>query len=114
MDDAPPEEEAEAAPIKAEEEESNGAQAQESMSGSEGSGAIRPIFLGNLMPNYSVEDVTRIFEHPGELNLNEETRSFPVDRIDVKRGFCFVFLKDAKSQASIDEIETFLRLINGM
>lgn len=75
--------------------------------------AMRPIFMGNLMPEYSVDDVSRIFEKPEELNLNGETRSFPVDRVDVKRGFCFVFLKDGDSSMR-KEVESFLNLINGM
>jgi hypothetical protein len=37
-----------------------------------------------------------------------------VDRIDIKRGFCFVFLKDAASQEEKDQIEAFVAAIQGM
>ena len=37
-----------------------------------------------------------------------------VERIDLKRGFCFVFLKPASSQADKDHAERYLSEINRM
>lgn len=80
-----------------------------------GSAAIRPVFLGNLIPNYSTDQVTNMFERPSQLRgLPREFKSIPVDRIDVKRGYCFVFLKDAETQADKEQIEAFVVAINGM
>ena len=79
-----------------------------------GSAALRPVFFGNLIPNYATEAVIRVFEQPAHLKLKRAFQSFPVDRVDLKRGYCFVFLKDAKSQKDKDEVEEFLREINGM
>jgi hypothetical protein len=66
-----------------------------------GSAAIRPVFLGNLKPNYVSEEVEEIFTRPiAPPGTPEGTYTpFPVDRVDLKRGYCFVFLKDAASQA---------------
>jgi hypothetical protein len=79
-----------------------------------GSAALRPVFLGNLISNYSTDQVTRMFEHPAELRMAGDYKPVPVDRIDVKRGYCFVFLKDAESQKDKERIEDFIRAINGM
>jgi hypothetical protein len=79
-----------------------------------GSAALRPVFLGNLVPNYSTDQVTSMFENPSQLRLEREFKSIPVDRIDVKRGYCFVFLKDAETQADKEQIEAFVVAINGM
>jgi arginine/serine-rich splicing factor 4/5/6 len=77
-----------------------------------GSAHMRPVFLGNLIPNYSTDRVTQLFENPRDLRLDYDT--VPVDRIDVKRGYCFVFLKDAKSEADKMRIEKFVGEISGM
>jgi hypothetical protein len=85
-----------------------------------GSPAIRPIFMGNLMPDCTTEDVTRLFENPAGILpssspvLERTYRPFPVDHVDLKRGFCFVFLKDATSQSLKNEIDAFVEVINGM
>ena len=79
-----------------------------------GSAAMRPVFLGNLVPNYSTDMVVSMFENPSQLRLEKKYKSIPVDRIDVKRGYCFVFLKDAKSQSDKVQIENFVVAINGM
>jgi hypothetical protein len=80
-----------------------------------GSAAIAPIFIGNLMPE-STDHLTRLFEDSSSLSLSldREYRPFPVDHIDLKRGYCFVFLKDADSQSFKDDIEAFVKEINGM
>lgn len=84
-----------------------------------GSAAIRPIFLGNLMPSYTIEDVTHLFDNASfrsklEFPTTEEFREFPVDHIDVKRGFCFVFLKDAETESFKNDAEAFVKALNGM
>jgi RNA recognition motif-containing protein len=81
-----------------------------------GSPAIRPVFLGNLMPDYTLDDITRMFENSSSNlpPLNREYRPFYVDHIDQKRGYCFVFLKDAPSQSYKNDIEDFVEAINGM
>lgn len=80
-----------------------------------GSAAIRPIFLGNLKPEYTAEDITRIFENPSSLSSLDRTfREFPVDHIDLKRGFCFVFLKDADTESYKNDAVAFIEAINGM
>jgi splicing factor, arginine/serine-rich 4/5/6 len=80
-----------------------------------GSSALRPVFLGNLQTPYSVEDVVAIFERPQQ-PPGSKTRftPIPVDRIDVKRGYCFVFLMDALTQADKENAELFVLDINGM
>lgn len=79
-----------------------------------GSEAMPPVFLGNLLSNYSADAVTALFEGP--LQPSEKTNYFsiPVDRIDIKRGYCFVFLKDARSLADKENVEGFVMDINGM
>jgi hypothetical protein len=81
-----------------------------------GSAAIAPIFMGNLMPEYTTDHVTQLFENSPSLSLSldREYRPFPVDHIDLKRGYCFVFLKDADSQSFMNDIEAFVKAINGM
>jgi len=66
-----------------------------------GSAAMRPVFLGNLIPGYSTESILDIF------------KDIRVDRVDQKRGFCFVFLKDAEHQSEKERIEAFVSDING-
>jgi hypothetical protein len=79
-----------------------------------GSSAMRPVFLGNLIPGYDPELVTAIFERPQQPKANTTYARVPVDRIDQKRGYCFVFLKDATSQADKERAERFVSDINGM
>lgn len=81
-----------------------------------GSAAIRPVFLGNLRPNYVAGDIQDIFSRPIPPPHTPEGTYMPiaVDRIDLKRGYCFVFLKDAGSQAEKDMAERFVSAINGM
>jgi hypothetical protein len=84
--------------------------------------ALRPLFIGNLLPNYSTDQIRKLFEHPEEFqdvlprNTNDEPPpvSIPVDRIDIKRGYCFVFFKDATSLQEKQRIESFCMSISGM
>jgi arginine/serine-rich splicing factor 4/5/6 len=81
-----------------------------------GSAALRSVFLGNLQPNYTSEDVINIFEKP-VIPSNAEEGFFdpiPVQRVDVKRSYCFVFLKDATTQEVKGKCEKFVSDINGM
>jgi arginine/serine-rich splicing factor 4/5/6 len=86
-----------------------------------GSAALRPVFLGNLIAGYSPDalpdDVIAIFERPiapPDTPANDGYSPMPVDRVDVKRGYCFVFLKDALSEAAKEQTERFVLNIHGM
>jgi arginine/serine-rich splicing factor 4/5/6 len=79
----------------------------------QGSAALRPIFLGNLNQNFTSEDVMEIFERPIQ-PAGQNYKPFPVDRVDLKRGYCFVFLKDAVTQEDKEAAERFVVDINGM
>ena len=81
-----------------------------------GSAALRPVFLGNLKSNYVAEDVIAVFERPQKNpQFPDRTyKSVPVERVDLKRGYCFVFLKDAVSQEAKEHAERFVSDINGM
>lgn len=81
-----------------------------------GSAAITPVFLGNLMMNYASDDVLAIFSTPlGPPGTPAGTyKPIRVDRLDQKRGYCFVFLKDASSQEEKDNVERFVEAISGM
>ena len=66
---------------------------------------------------YTTDDVREIFEKPHVPPNAPEgfyDSSMPVLRIDVKRSYCFVFLKDATSQAYKEKVEKFVSDINGM
>mmetsp|Transcript_14384 Transcript_14384/g.30546 ORF Transcript_14384/g.30546 Transcript_14384/m.30546 type:complete len:437 (+) Transcript_14384:228-1538(+) len=102
-------------------EESSSASASASTmeTGGIGSAAMRPIFLGNLKPNYEAEDIIAIFHKPLDLLGSSEPdadafKPIPVDRLDQKRGYCFVFLKDAKTAADKDNAERYVAAISGM
>lgn len=81
-----------------------------------GSAAMRPIFLGNLKPNYQPDDVKAIFQKPILPPGTEDGAFAPieVERLDQKRGYCFVFLKDASSASDKDNAERFVAAISGM
>lgn len=81
-----------------------------------GSAAMRPVFLGNLRTNFSTDRIRDLFELPLQPPGAEEQpyKSIPVDRVDIKRGYCFVFLKDASSQEEKEQVEKFVSAINGM
>ena len=83
--------------------------------------ALRPLFFGNLLLDYSTDEITNLFEHPeriaalsNHINTNEAAQPIYIDRIDIKRGYCFVFLKDATSLQEKQRIESFCMTINGM
>jgi hypothetical protein len=126
MDDptAPPSEEAapSAATRETTAENTNGVSggedraASEQSGGDPGSAAIRPVFLGNLTPTYTHDDVVNIFHKPVVPPGMEEENFKPVavDRLDQKRGYCFVFLRDAETLADKDNAEKFVSAINGM
>ena len=82
-------------------------------SDSTGSLVLRPVFLGNLNNTFTAEDVMDVFERPITPS-NTTFNSIPVDRVDLKRGYCFVFLKDAVSQEAKQNAERFVSDINGM
>ncbi len=78
-----------------------------------GSNVLRPVFLGNLSNSYTSADMRELFERP--INPpNSDFKPIPVDRVDLKRGYCFVFLKDAVSQEAKQNAERFVSDINGM
>ena len=62
------------------------------------------------------EEIMDIFTKPiVPREIPEGTyRPVPVERVDIKRGYCFVFLKDAVSQEEKDKVERFVEAINGM
>ena len=74
---------------------------------------LRPVFLGNLNSTFTAEDVMEVFERP-ITPANTTFDSIPVERVDLKRGYCFVFLKDAVSQEAKQNAERFVSDINGM
>eukprot|EP00540_Astrosyne_radiata_P001465 CAMPEP_0116869312 /NCGR_PEP_ID=MMETSP0418-20121206/27693_1 /TAXON_ID=1158023 /ORGANISM="Astrosyne radiata, Strain 13vi08-1A" /LENGTH=313 /DNA_ID=CAMNT_0004505401 /DNA_START=18 /DNA_END=957 /DNA_ORIENTATION=- len=78
-----------------------------------GSAAMRPVFLGNLNHSYTSADVAEVFERPIQ-PPGAEYKPIPVDRIDLKRGYCFVFLKDARTEDDKATAERFVSDINGM
>ena len=50
----------------------------------------------------------------GNLGGGPDRRPFNLDRVDMKRGYCFVFMKDADTLAEKDRVEQFVADINGM
>jgi len=77
---------------------------------------LRPVFLGNLDITYKSEDVADIFSRPMvPQGVDEGTyRPFAVDQIDVKKGYCFVYLKNVSSEGEKASVENFVRDICGM
>ena len=83
--------------------------------GTDGPGnlALRPVFLGNLSNSFTSDDVIAVFERP--INPpNTNYSPIAVERVDLKRGYCFVFLKDALSHEAKESVERFVNDINGM
>jgi hypothetical protein len=76
--------------------------------------ALPPVFLGNLLQSYSADAVTELFERPIQPSEKTNYYSIPVDRIDIKRGYAFVFLKDARGPEDKLNVEGFVMDINGM
>merc|ERR550532_1022089 len=71
---------------------------------------MRPIFLGNLSAYCNAQEIEDIFHRP-VINIGGP---ISVDRVDLKRGFCFVFLRDAKALPDKDRAERYVSQINGM
>ena len=74
-----------------------------------GSAHIRPIFLGNLDINVTAEEISDLFTRPA-MNMPP----FDVERVDLKRGFAFVFLADAKCEEDKDRIRRYVDGLQGM
>jgi hypothetical protein len=75
--------------------------------------ALRPVFLGNLTPGFEPNAAIDLFERPIQPN-NQEFAPMPVERIDLKRGYCFVFLNDVATRAQLAQTEAFVALLHGM
>jgi hypothetical protein len=74
-----------------------------------GSAHIRPIFLGNLDLRVTAEEISDIFTRPAL-----DVPPMPVERVDLKRGFAFVFLKDAKTQEDKERVQRYIDGIQGL
>jgi arginine/serine-rich splicing factor 4/5/6 len=68
--------------------------------------SLRPVFVGNLTIGYKAEEVAEIFNRPiAPRDVPDGTYNpIPVDRVDLKRGYCFVFLKDAASATEKEQV----------
>lgn len=75
----------------------------------QGSAHVRPIFLGNLEYGVTTEEIEDIFRRPVT-----DIKPMQVDRVDLKRGFCFVFLKDIQSDDEKERVENYVNSLNGM
>ncbi|KAL9188921.1 hypothetical protein ACHAXT_011411 [Thalassiosira profunda] len=86
--------------------------------GGEGGGNLylRPIFLGNLSHGCLASDIEGVFQNPTPASGEggEVRAPIPVDRVDMKRGYCFVFLKDPETQSEKDRAEAYVSEISGM
>lgn len=89
--------------------------------GEENSGSfnMRPIFLGNISYEASPADVQDIFLNPfvpysPEGSGIDPNAPIEIDHVDMKRGFCFVFLKDVSTEAEKVRIEHYVSEINGL
>jgi len=71
----------------------------------------RPVFIGNLSTMCNIKDIEDIFERP---ILNGVHGPIEIERIDLKRGFGFVFLKNARSLDERDAVEKYVGDLNGM
>mmetsp|Transcript_15128 Transcript_15128/g.28466 ORF Transcript_15128/g.28466 Transcript_15128/m.28466 type:complete len:180 (-) Transcript_15128:1980-2519(-) len=74
-----------------------------------GSAHFRPIFLGNLDVRVTAEEISDIFTRPAL-----DVPPMPVERVDLKRGFAFVFLKDAKNQDDKERVQRYIDGIQGL
>eukprot|EP00571_Detonula_confervacea_P004612 CAMPEP_0172328858 /NCGR_PEP_ID=MMETSP1058-20130122/60570_1 /TAXON_ID=83371 /ORGANISM="Detonula confervacea, Strain CCMP 353" /LENGTH=410 /DNA_ID=CAMNT_0013045991 /DNA_START=1022 /DNA_END=2254 /DNA_ORIENTATION=+ len=86
-------------------------------SGNGGNLYLRPVFLGNLSHGCMASDIENIFNNPAPSSGSmdgEVKMPVPLDRVDMKRGYAFVFLKDPESLAAKELAETYVAEINGM
>lgn len=74
-----------------------------------GSSHLRPVFMGNLEYGCTVEDLEDLFKRP-----LRGMEPIPIDRVDLKRGYAFVFFQEARSQNDKDRLERYVDEINGM
>lgn len=101
-------------------EEEPGMMAIEDRREGDGGPAVRPIFFGNLSQGCLAADVEAIFEHPvvdvrgGMEDHGDPRRPIALERVDMKRGYCFVFLRDVATMAEKERIENYVNEINGM
>lgn len=80
---------------------------QENRGSMDPGGVFMPtVFLGNLSSYCMAEDVQDMFE--------QRDQPIPTQRVDMKRGFCFVYLKDAKSPEDKERIMKFVEGVNGI
>jgi hypothetical protein len=75
----------------------------------QGSAHVRPVFLGNLEYGATADEIEDIFMRPAL-----DMPPMAVERVDLKRGFCFVFLKDLHSDEERERVERYVEGINGM
>lgn len=76
---------------------------------------LRPVFFGNLSHGATAADVDAIFSNPpSSMGDGEVKMPYPVDRVDMKRGYAFVFLKDPPSLSEKERTEHYVGEINGM
>lgn len=62
----------------------------------------------------TAQDVKDCFERPQQPRPDDNFAPVPVERVDLKRGYCFVFLQDATSEEDKKRVEAFVSAINGM
>lgn len=74
-----------------------------------GSAHLRPVFMGNLEYNCTVEDIEDLFVRP-----MQGMDPVSIDRVDLKRGYAFVFFQEARSQTDKVKLERYVEEINGM
>ncbi len=74
-----------------------------------GSAHLQPVFMGNLDFGVTVEDIEDLFLRP-----MRGMDPVPIDRVDLKRGYAFVFFQEARSQTDKERLERYVDEINGM
>ena len=76
--------------------------------------AIPSMFLGNLDYGTNVSDIRNIFERPLP-GIGDGMAPMEVEKVDLKRGFCFVYLKqNFKSLEERNAVYTYAERVNGM
>ena len=91
-----------------EEERGNGSTDEGRTGGGGGGGggmAMPTVFFGNITLNCETSVVVDMFE--------KQDPPILVERVDMKRGFCFVYLKDAIDQDDKERIQRFVQSANG-
>jgi len=75
-----------------------------------GSSHLRPVFMGNLDYNCTVNDIEDLFIRP----VRNGMEPVAIDRVDLKRGYAFVFFQEARSEEDKERLERYVDEINGM